>query len=133
MSEDRKGFIVNDRRHFTPEGFARTETEVPGAEPALAPHEPGEAKGPRAEDAAEVDFASLLVSLAAQAKALLGLGIPQGEESKPDLAGARSLIAILEMLQRKTEGRRSAEEDELLDGILYDLRMAYVARTRGRA
>ena len=46
------------------------------------------------------------------------------------LAEARSLIGILEMLRDKTEGRRTPREEEVLEGLLYELRMAYVARAR---
>ena len=41
------------------------------------------------------------------------------------------MIGILEMLKDKTEGRRSAREEQVLDGLLYELRMAYVARAPG--
>jgi hypothetical protein len=34
------------------------------------------------------------------------------------------------MLKDKTEGRRTAEEEALLAGLLFELRMAYVERTR---
>jgi hypothetical protein len=39
-------------------------------------------------------------------------------------------VAILEMLRDKTEGRRTAQEDALLADLLFQLRMAYVERTR---
>ena len=38
--------------------------------------------------------------------------------------------AILEMLSDKTEGRRTPQEDEVLKGLLYELRMAYVEKSR---
>jgi hypothetical protein len=34
------------------------------------------------------------------------------------------------MLKDKTEGRRTESEDQVLAGVLYELRMGYVARTR---
>jgi hypothetical protein len=34
------------------------------------------------------------------------------------------------VLREKTEGRRTPDEDRILEGILYELRMAYVAGTR---
>jgi hypothetical protein len=40
------------------------------------------------------------------------------------------MIAILEMLRDKTEGRRTPDEDAVLDGLLYELRMGYVAVAR---
>lgn len=91
----------------------------PTPEPAREPVETAEP----ADDGpdAPVDFVGFLVSLAAQASLAL-----HGE--KPGLRSARSIIAMLEMLQDKTEGRRTPEESRLLDQILYELRMAYVAR-----
>lgn len=124
MREDRKGFSVRDRRHFDPDGSARTEPADP-----IAPEGPGVEPEPTPSDEA-VDFGSFVLSLGAQGAMLLGAGGAGAAEARVDLVGARSIVAILEMLKSKTEGRRTSEEDEILDGILYDLRMAYVARTR---
>jgi Domain of unknown function (DUF1844) len=131
--EEKKPFEVKDRRHFTPEGEARQDApEVPIAEPELEP----KAAAPSDEEPSphEPDLVGLLLSLAAQASALLGMG--EGEEDEQggpphvDLAGARGLIGLLEVLERKTKGNRTPEEDQVLTGILYELRMAYLARAR---
>jgi hypothetical protein len=74
-----------------------------------------------------MDFIGLLVSLATQAGYLMS---PEpGSGAPPDLAGARSIIGLLEILKQKTEGRRTPDEDRVLDGLLYELRMAFVSRT----
>jgi hypothetical protein len=39
---------------------------------------------------------------------------------------ARSTIDILEMINRKTKGNLDAEEQKLLDHILYELRLNFV-------
>jgi hypothetical protein len=70
------------------------------------------------------DFIGLLVSLGAQASALLMGG--GGPEARPDTESARALIELLGVLKEKTEGHRTPPEDQLLDGLLYELRMAYV-------
>lgn len=67
-------------------------------------------------------------------QALVGLGItpnPLTGKNEPDLARARHAIDVIEMLQRKTEGNRTAEESVLLDDVLHKLRLAYVAATEG--
>ena len=80
------------------------------------------------DDAPPMDFIGLLVSLATQAGYLMS---PEpGSGAPPDLAGARSIIGLLEILKQKTEGRRTPDEDRVLDGLLYELRMAFVSRTR---
>jgi Domain of unknown function (DUF1844) len=128
-----KPFVVKDRRHFTTEGEPRQE-DAP-AEAAEAPSPPSpEAVRPRAAGPQpKADFASFVISVATQATFLLdGRGLPEGASPEEGLAGAQSIISILEMLQDKTEGRRSPEETELLENLLYELRMAYVAQTRVR-
>ena len=59
---------------------------------------------------------------------MLLMGGPEGEA--PDLDGAHSLIELLGVLKEKTEGRRTPPEDQLIDGLLYELRMAYVQATK---
>jgi len=157
MSEDKKPFTVSDRRHFTSEGEVRkSDTDEPtgaspptaeaGARPSTAP--PAVASAPdvppitesapsaaAAEAGADdehgsrfpSDFLGLLISLGAQGSMLL-MGGPEGEP--PDLDGARSLIELLGVLKEKTEGRRTPQEDQLIDGLLYELRMAFVQATK---
>jgi len=134
MSEEKKSFTVKDRRHFTVDGLPREEA---AAEPVEAtPSEPGRVEPLRAAPPAEdprpgsppaVDFASFLLSMAAQASLTL---TGEGGSGTPDLAGARHFIALFEMLRDKTEGRRTPQEDEILQRILYELRMAYLARAQ---
>jgi hypothetical protein len=72
-----------------------------------------------------------VLGLAAQASTLLsGQGLPEGVDPRDALEGARSVIAILEMLKEKTSGRLSGPEEALLDELLFQLRLGYVAKTR---
>ena len=140
MSQERKSFTVNDRRHFTSEGEPREAPEdaTARAEPApkTDPPKPESAKSepekpePAARvpsDAPPAEFGAFLLSLAAQAQYLLGA---EGEDAAGSLEDARHLIAIIEMLKDKTEGRRTEGEEQILGSVLYELRMGYVARTR---
>jgi hypothetical protein len=130
MSQSEKSFTVSDRRPFTADGRPRED-----AAKADAP-EPVRAKSPDPEPHSDArdepaDFSGFLLGLAAQAGALLaGEGLPEGSSREDALRGAQSVIAILEMLRNKTEGRRTTEEETLLAELLFQLRMAYVERTR---
>jgi hypothetical protein len=134
MSESEKPFTVSDRRHFTPEGQSRDEGEASseGSAPPSPPAAGAEKGSPHASrPAGPVDFAQFLLSLGAQAGLLLsGTAQDQPAERASALEGARSVIAILEMLRDKTEGRRTPDEDRILDGLLFELRMAFVERSR---
>ena len=47
-----------------------------------------------------------------------------------DLEGVRHTVDILEMIQEKTKGNLSSEEVQLLDSVLYEIRMKFMAKTR---
>ncbi len=144
MSERDKPFTINDRRHFTAEGHARPDTESPpvaagrpappGAEEGSVEAEEGRALKPEGAPAAgspgPVDFAQFLLSLGAQAGMLLSPAEGREAGGAEALEAARHIISILEMLKGKTEGRRTDEETALLDNLLFQLRLAYVERTR---
>ena len=158
MSEsEEKPFTVNDRRKLTPEGRVRDEPDAAaGPEaPLPAPASPPPADDARASgtreardaqasaDAREarrpspagpVDFSQFILSLGAQAGALLsGAGAEEGISAEDALAHAQSIISILEMLEDKTRGRRTPDEDRLLEELLFELRMAYVQKRRAGA
>jgi hypothetical protein len=129
MSQTEKPFTVSDRRHFTPEGRPRDD-----AAEAPAPETPGaEARTEAAHAPApggSADFSQFVLGLAAQAGMFLcGEKLPDGVDAGEALEGARSVIAILEMLKEKTAGRLSGPEEAVLDELLFQLRMAYVEKT----
>jgi hypothetical protein len=153
MSQSEKSFNVSDRRHFTAEGRPRevdpdAEKDQPQEQtsasdaPPLA-SDPSTSGGPSTGgepppygrpsigDERPADFSRFLLGLAAEAGRLLaGEGVPEGMTRADVLAGARQIVGILEMLKDKTEGRRTADEEALLAQLLFQLRMAYVERTR---
>jgi len=71
-------------------------------------------------------FEFLVLSLRLQAEMQLGLlGFAEKEE-KPNLRGARHTIDLLGVLQEKTRGNLSLEEQRLLENSLTELRFRYV-------
>ena len=77
---------------------------------------------------ADLSFTAFIISLASTAAIHLGdLADPQtGQTLAPNLEGATQMIAILALLEEKTRGNLSAEERQVLEQILYELRMRYV-------
>ncbi len=73
-------------------------------------------------------FSFLVLSLRTQAEVYLGL-VRLGEDSErppADLPAARHAIDMLAMLQEKTRGNLSLEEQRLIDNSLTELRFRYV-------
>ena len=72
-------------------------------------------------------FTLLVLSLRAQAEMQLGLiRMSQEEEPKPDLPLARHTIDLLGVLQEKTKGNLSLEEQRLVENSLTELRFRFV-------
>jgi len=80
---------------------------------------------------ASLTFTSFVVSLASTAAIHFGdLADPtSGEKPDVDLEGASQMIEILALLEEKTRGNLTAEERQLLEQVLYELRMRFVAAT----
>ncbi len=150
--EKSRGFKVEDRRRFSSAGEVKSEfrddapTAGPSA-PQAASHGAEAAEAPRRDAAGsaasakavpnasgpepEMTFGAFLVGLSTQALMLLGdLADPETGQAAPDLPAAQQLIDILGMLQRKTQGNLDREEAQLIETILFELRMKYVERTR---
>jgi hypothetical protein len=81
----------------------------------------------REGDLPPMDFSTFIVSLRASAMLHLGSGREGGSEQSIDLALARQEIDLLGVLEMKTRGNLTGEEERLLSQILFDLRTRYVA------
>lgn len=91
------------------------------------------ARGPNSARLPEPSFLSLVNMLGVEAAMHLGLIQTPGEEPLPvDTEAARHLLDMLGILQTKTRGNLTAEEDNLFENMLADLRMQFVAVSRRR-
>ncbi len=130
---------VTDRRLFTADGALRDDVvEEPEAEQSA--EEPAEVESEAAateagferrsvEEPKGVDFTMLINAMAEPALIFLGeIAHPGTGKPTVDLDRARLQIDMLDLLRVKCRGNLDAEEEGLLDRILYQLRMLYVAR-----
>jgi hypothetical protein len=76
----------------------------------------------------ELSFTTFVLSLASSAAIHFGdLADPSsGRPSEPNLEGARQMIDILALLDVKTRGNLTAEERQVLEQVLYELRLRFV-------
>ncbi len=146
--EKPKAFKVQDRRRFSAEGDLkpevareaeaqaaasataerRTESPPPGGSTNFtAVNEPAR----EAAHLGELTFATFVVGLSTQALVHLGeMPDPHSGQFAPDLPAAEQVIDIIAMLQDKTRGNLDGDEAQLLESILFELRMKYVERAR---
>ncbi len=77
-----------------------------------------------------IDFTTLVLSLSQTALVHLGEAPhPEDDKSAPpprNLALARQTIDLLGVLQEKTKGNLTGEEERLMEHVLYDLRVRFV-------
>ena len=150
--EEAVEFKVVDRRLFTQEGERRPDAEIesPKASPKAPPQaeapprKPAAPEPPRTQTKSEtaraeakrdqppaVNFEHLVMSLLTTAMFQMGLAARPGDPlPPPDLAAAQETIDLLTVLQEKTKGNLTTEEEEILGGGLYELRMAFVELSR---
>jgi hypothetical protein len=75
----------------------------------------------------DLGFSTFILSLSTSALVHLAeLPDPISNEKKINLPLAKQTIAIIEMLQEKTRGNLNQEEEQLMEDLLYDLRLKYV-------
>ncbi|HKY62548.1 MAG TPA: DUF1844 domain-containing protein [bacterium] len=134
--EENQGFKVNDRRRFQADGTPAEEKPSPeAAESRSEPDQPEPAdEAARAAPEKEIpaDFVTLLLSLAASAQSALGISPnPRNGKLELRLPEAKYSIDLLAMLQEKTQGNLSSEEEKFLQALLYDLRLRYVEAKGG--
>jgi len=124
--QEEQGFRITDKRGFREDGEMRapdvsadapsSSAEKPATEQDVPPRPP-------------IDFPSYLLSYYTQGLVLLGeVPNPYTNKKEEDIEAARHTIDILTMLEQKTKGNLTKEEQQLLETVLYELRMKFMAR-----
>jgi hypothetical protein len=80
-----------------------------------------------------LSFTAFVISLASSAAIHFG-DLPDpasGERGELNLDGAAQMIEILALLEQKTKGNLTAEERQVLESVLYELRLRFVEASGG--
>jgi hypothetical protein len=120
--EEKKSFRVIDKRtaaEETKKEKVKNETKAQEKEARKEKEQP--------RPVPEVNFSAFVYSLSTSALVHLGeIPEPITEKMDKNLPLAKQTIDILGILQDKTKGNLTQEEENLLNSFLYDLRMRYV-------
>jgi hypothetical protein len=80
-----------------------------------------------------LDFATFVLSLSHSVLMHLGEAPhPEGDSAHKDLPLARQTIDLLGLLEEKTKGNLTGDEERLLSQVLFDLRMRFVEVSKGK-
>src|SRR5947209_10699026 len=86
-------------------------------------------KAPPEGKSFEMTFERLVASLYMTAMMQLGMMAPEGEQPHADILGARQTIDTLSLLSEKTKGNLTDAEQNMLQNVLFEARMAYLQLT----
>lgn len=130
MAEEEKGFVIKDRRSLDEKGELKDKSpeeekkdQTNRAEKKEKPQE----KKAETPPLPEANYTSLIFSLSSTALFHLGdIPDPQTGEKVTDLSLAKHTIDTIAMLQEKTTGNLTEEEQKFTESILADLRWRFV-------
>ncbi len=133
--EEEQGFVIRDRR-----GRAERDPDPVAAQadpatlgPSPTSNQAHRADAPTQEPTMPVNFSSFVISVGTSALMLLGEQIDPQQPSIPvNLPQAKEIIDLLSVLEEKTRGNLTAEEQAVLRDMLYALRMKYVSLASGQ-
>ena len=128
MTGDKEeGFVVRDRRGSGGSDKPAAPSSAPAASreaTAPPPFESGQGSG------MPVTFASFVISLGSSSLMLMGEQLDPQQPAMPvNLPQAKEIIDLLSVLEEKTKGNLTTDEQAVLRDMLYALRMKYVSLT----
>jgi len=124
-AEQEEGFVVRDRRGGS--GPDRPYATSPAATEAQPQQQAAPSNQPK-DSGIPVTFSSFVISLGSSSLMLMGEQLdPQQPPMPPNLPQAKDIIDLLSVLENKTTGNLTTEEQAVLRDMLYALRMKYVS------
>lgn len=127
MAEQEEGFVVRDRRGGNSEPAAKA------SGPSESPKPAAESDAAHQAPAFPVTFSSFVISLGSSSLMLMGEKLDPQQETVPvNLPQAKEIIDLLSVLEEKTTGNLTSEEQTVLRDMLYALRMKYVSLSSGK-
>jgi hypothetical protein len=99
----------------------------PDGQPLASTPQPPKEGTPQEAAEPQLDFFNYIASLGFQTMIFLGeMPNPMTNQVEKNLKQAKFLIDTLVILRDKTKGNLSKEEDDLLNGSIYELQLRYV-------
>ncbi|MGQ0666321.1 MAG: DUF1844 domain-containing protein [Nitrospiraceae bacterium] len=124
MTDQEQGFVVRDRRASggSENPAASSESAKGAASASASPVAPSRESPPL-----PVTFSSFVISLGSSSLMLMGEQLDPHQSPIPvNLPQAKEIIDLLSVLEDKTKGNLTSEEQTVLRDMLYALRMKYV-------
>ena len=126
VGDKEEGFVVRDRRGAGGSDKPAAPSPGPAASKDVPPSPSESVQG----SGMPVTFASFVISLGSYSLMLMGEQLDPQQPAMPvNLPQAKEIIDLLSVLEAKTKGNLTTEEQAVLRDMLYALRMKYVSLT----
>ena len=126
-----EGFVIKDKRstHLSEEESQEQEKEID--KEAKKDQERQASVEQESDQPFDINFSTFVLSLTSSAFYYLGdIPDPTTGQVMENLPAVKQTIDILIMLQEKTKKNLDAEETKLIDQLIYELQMKYVAKQK---
>jgi hypothetical protein len=125
--------VIRDRRGRTEESASKPER---AASPSPPPQSPVHNESDRSSAGGHLpaNFSSFVISMGSSALMLMGEQLDPSQPAMPlNLPQAKEIIDLLSMLEEKTRGNLTSDEQVVIKDMLYALRMKFISLTSGKS
>ena len=133
--EQEHGFVIRDRRGRGEDASpSSASAPSPSAGPSVPETHHEHADPKTSAGHLPVNFSSFVISMGSSALMLMGEQLDPEQPSMPlNLPQAKEIIDLLSMLEEKTRGNLTPDEQVVTKDMLYALRMKFVSLTSGKS
>ena len=123
-----EGFVIKDKRSSQ---FSEEDAVFLDDQGIKDQEEQTDSNGEKKTEPFQVDFSTFIMSLTSSAFYHLGdMPDPSSGKKEVNLPAVQQTIDMLIMLQEKTKGNLNEDEKKLLEQLVYELQVKYVAKTK---
>lgn len=129
--QEESEFIIQDKR-----SSQQSEDEIKASEESSQTEKPNEDAGQdapqqKSSEQFEINFSTFVLSLTSSAFYNLGdIPDPTTGQIQENLPAVKQTIDILAMLKEKTQNNLNVEETKLIEQLIYELQMKYLAKKK---
>ena len=121
-----EGFVFKDSR-----SSQLSEDEAQDQDTQNEAQQPPSSQQQEAKQPFKLDFSTFIMSLTSSAFYHLGdIADPETGKTETNLPAVQQTIDMLIMLREKTQGNLTEEESKLLEQLIYELQMKFVAKSK---
>ena len=123
-----EGFVIKDKRSSQ---ISEDDANSKDHQETKSQEEQNESSNEKENESFQIDFSTFIMSLTSSAFYHLGdMPDPSTGKTETNLPAVQQTIDMLIMLREKTKGNLKEDEIKLIEQLIYELQVKYVAKTK---